>query len=43
MTLKKVLGVGAMRYWLYLAAKGLGDGPTRYWLVPSLQWAVAPF
>jgi hypothetical protein len=35
--LKKVLGVGAMRRWLYLAAKALGVGPARRCLVLSLQ------
>jgi hypothetical protein len=42
MTLKKVLGVGVVRHWLYLVAKVLGFGPTRRCLVPSLQWVVAP-
>jgi hypothetical protein len=43
MTLKKVLGVGDVRRWLYLAAKVLGVSPARCCLVPSLQWAVVPF
>jgi hypothetical protein len=43
MTLEKVLGVGAMRHWLYLAAKALGVGPTRHSLVSSLHWVVAYF
>jgi hypothetical protein len=35
-TLKKVLRVGAMRRYLYLAAKVLGVVPARRCLVPSL-------
>jgi hypothetical protein len=42
-TLKKVPGVGAVRRWLYLAAKALGVGPARCYLILSLQWVVAPF
>jgi hypothetical protein len=43
MTLEKVPGVGAVRRWLYLAAKALGISPAKRYLVLSLQWAVAPF
>jgi hypothetical protein len=43
MTLEKVLGVGVVRRWLYLAAKVLGVGPARRCPVPSLQWVVVPF
>jgi transposase len=31
-TLEKVLGVGAMRRWLYLAAMALRVSPARRWL-----------
>jgi hypothetical protein len=41
--LKKVLGVGAVRRWLYFFAKALGVGPARRCLILSLQWAVASF
>jgi hypothetical protein len=43
MTLEKVLGVGAMRCWLYLVAKVIGVGPTRRCLAPSLQCVLVPF
>jgi hypothetical protein len=43
MTLQKVPGVGAVRRWLYLAAKALGVSPARRCLILSLQWVVAPF
>jgi hypothetical protein len=36
MTLEKVSGVGAVRHWLYLAAKALRVGPARRCLVLSL-------
>jgi hypothetical protein len=42
MTLKKVLGVGVVRRWLYLAAKALRVGPARHCFVVSLQRAVVP-
>jgi hypothetical protein len=35
--------VGAVRRWLYLAAKALGVGPARRCLILSLKWAVVPF
>jgi hypothetical protein len=43
MTLEKVLGVGVVRCWLYLATKVLGVDPARRYLGPSLQWTVIPF
>jgi hypothetical protein len=39
--LEKLLGVGAVRRWLYLAAKAIGVGSARRCLVLSLQWAMA--
>jgi hypothetical protein len=41
-TIKKVLGVNAMKCWLYLAAKALGVGPARHCLLLWLQWVVTP-
>jgi hypothetical protein len=41
--LEKVLRVGAVRRWLYLAAKAFGVNPARCYLVFSLQWTVALF
>jgi hypothetical protein len=44
MTLKKeVPGVGAVRHWLYLAAKALRVSPTSRCLVLSPHWVVVPF
>jgi hypothetical protein len=36
MTPKKVLGVGVVRRWLYLAGKALGVGLARHYLILSL-------
>jgi hypothetical protein len=38
-TLEKVLGVGVVRRWFYLAVKVLGVGPTRCCLILSLLWS----
>jgi hypothetical protein len=43
MLLEKVTEVGAVRRWLYLAAKALRVGPARHCLGLSLQWVVTPF
>jgi hypothetical protein len=42
-TLKKVLGVGAVRRWLYLVANAPGVGSARRRLVLSLWWVAVPF
>jgi hypothetical protein len=41
--LEKAPGGGAMRRWLYLAAKALGVCPAKHCLVSLLQWAMTPF